>query len=159
MRHGDARGICDRACMLISALVQMKTIVRLLLVVCVLALSIHVSRRFSSPQLATEQNRRLTHVPGASVPQARLDDMFARVDFVPTPAQARTPLTDEYDVFLDTDGRVAGANLVTASGNARFDAAVRTAIMASAPMPPATMNVFSVTFRYTPSALGKGTPP
>lgn len=130
-----------------------------LLLLVALAVCGHVFKLFSPLAPPTEQNRHLTHVPGAPVPQARLDDIFRRVDFVPAPAEARTPLAGEYDVFLDTDGRVAGATLVTASGNARFDAAVRAAIMASAPMPPQTMSVFNLTFRYTPPPDGKGAPP
>lgn len=129
----------------------MKVLATGLLGLCALAMCAHLLDLFpSSPSRHAEESRRLTAVPGAPIPQERIDDIFKRIDFHPTGEEARAVLAGEYDVFLDTDGRVAGANLVTASGNARFDAAVRAAIMASAPFPAGTVSVFALTFKHTP---------
>lgn len=95
----------------------------------------------------------LSTPPGVPVGQDRLDDIVARVDYQPAGDDVRIPREMEFDVFLNPEGKVVGANLIRASGNATLDAAVRAAIMDSAPFVAETSRVFPLTFKYAPPVV------
>jgi hypothetical protein len=97
-------------------------------------------------------NPRLSASDGAPVDQARIDEMTARIVYNPRGAAASLQRQIEFDVFLNPEGKAVGANLIRASGDATLDAAVRAAIMDSAPFPPDTKKVFSFVFTYKPPA-------
>lgn len=92
----------------------------------------------------------LTRIPGAAITQARFDDIVARIGYQPGAWDADRTYKAEFDVFLNPAGEPVGANPVSASGNAKLDAAIRAAIMGSAPFPAQTKRVFSLVFTYAP---------
>lgn len=105
-----------------------------------------------SPAPPPVDDTHLSKVQGEPIMQERFNDIIARADVRMTPEEARHAFAIEFDVFLDPEGRVVGATPIAASGNARVDAAVRAAIMASAPFPSETKRTFALTFTYTPPA-------
>ena len=61
------------------------------------------------------------------------------------------PLTARFDVFLNNEGRVIAATLADSSCDSGLDAAIRAAIMKSAPFPPETGRSFPITVSTAPA--------
>lgn len=112
-----------------------------------------------SPAPPAVDDAHLSRVQGEPITQERFNDIIARADVRMNPEEARHALAIEFDVFLNPEGRVVGATPIAASGNARVDAAIRAAIMASAPFPSETKRTFALTFTYTPPAETGKSPP
>lgn len=87
--------------------------------------------------------------------QARMDEIRSRVVYKPEKGEARIAREVRYDVFLDVDGKAFGTNLVHGSGSPALDAAVKAAILGSAPFPPNTRKIFWYSVTYQPGVRSK----
>lgn len=87
--------------------------------------------------------------------QARMDEIRSRVVYQPEKGEARIAREVRYDVFLDVDGKAFGTNLVHGSGSPALDAAVKAAILGSAPFPPNTRKIFWYSVTYQPGVRSK----
>lgn len=89
-------------------------------------------------------------VAGMPFTQQRVDDIVARIALQLGHDAVRTALVCEFQVMLDAGGRVVTADVLSSSGDPRVDAAVRSAILGSAPFPPETSRETVFTYRHTP---------
>jgi protein TonB len=82
-------------------------------------------------------------------PLERTEDIAKRIAYQPGPTAQAGKYTVSFQVLLDADGSVLGANRLRESGDRAFDAAVKQAILTSKPFPPKTAKVFGVTYSMT----------
>lgn len=92
--------------------------------------------------------------PDKPVTQDRIDEINSRIKYNPSKNESKGEREAQYDVFIDADGAVLGANFIRSSGDKAYDAAVLKAIRETKNFPPGTTTRFRLRFHLS---FGHGT--